>query len=225
MDKSLEKLVDETRKNIEYLEEMGIEYLPFNPGKKAPSAPLTLEDVRGELGQCTRCRLWSGRTNIVFGVGNPNADLMFIGEAPGRDDDIQGEPFVGRAGQLLTDIIRAMGLSREDVYIANIIKCRPPGNRNPARDESETCQPFLLKQIAAIGPRVICTLGNVPAQTILNSKQGITKIRGRFHDYHGIKVMPTFHPAYLLRNPGEKTKVWEDMKQVMAELGLNPAGK
>ncbi len=225
MEAELKKLIEETRKNVAYLQEVGVESVPVSRRKTKPVDKLSLEDVRRELGDCTRCHLHQSRTNLVFGVGNPHADLMFIGEAPGRDEDLQGEPFVGRAGQLLTDIIRAMGLSREDVYIANIIKCRPPDNRNPSRDEAETCQPFLYKQIAANKPKVICTLGNIPAQTLLNTRQGITRIRGKMHDYKGIKVMPTFHPAYLLRSPREKSKVWEDMKQVMEELGLKPPGE
>ncbi len=220
MERELKKLIGETKKNAAYLQKLGVESLPVSPMKSRPVRLLTLEDVRLELGECTRCRLCKSRTNIVFGVGNPDADLMFIGEGPGRDEDIQGEPFVGRAGRKLTDIIRAMGLSREDVYIANIVKCRPPENRNPSRDEAQTCLPFLEMQVAAVKPKVICVLGNIPAQALLNSKQGITRIRGKFHDYRGIKVMPTFHPAYLLRNPAEKAKVWEDIKLVMKELGL-----
>ena len=220
MASELKKLIAETRKNVEYLLEIGVEQLPVKREKRQVEKPLTLEDVKSGLGECTRCPLCDGRSNIVFGVGSDHADLMFIGEAPGKDEDIQGEPFVGRAGKLLTDIIKAMGLSRDDVYIANIIKCRPPDNRNPSKEEVEACITFLIRQIAAIRPKVICTLGNVPAQTLLDTNQGITKLRGRFYEYQGVKLMPTFHPAYLLRNPKEKAKVWEDIQKIMLELGL-----
>ncbi len=178
----------------------------------------TLQSIREEIGDCTRCKLCHGRTNIVFGVGSPHARLMFVGEGPGRDEDLQGEPFVGRAGQLLTKMIEAMGYRREEVYIGNIVKCRPPDNRYPEPEEVATCTPFLLKQIAAIGPKVIVTLGNLASQTLLQTKTGITSLRGRFHDLNGIPLMPTFHPAYLLRNPEMKKPCWEDLKQVMARL-------
>jgi len=171
--------------------------------------------VRTELGDCTRCKLHTlGRKQIVFGVGNPNADLMFVGEAPGGDEDIQGIPFVGRAGQLLTKIIEAIDLKREDVYIANVIKCRPPGNRNPEQDEVETCEPFLFKQIDIIKPKVIVALGKFGAQTLLRTLDPISRLRGRVYSYRGAKLVPTFHPAYLLRNPASKREVWEDMKLV-----------
>lgn len=179
----------------------------------------TLEELRAAVGDCRRCKLWSGRTHIVFGVGNPKAKIMFVGEGPGRDEDLQGEPFVGRAGQLLTDIItKGMGLKREDVYIANVIKCRPPANRNPEPDEVESCEPFLKKQVELIRPQIIVALGKFAVQTLLRSKVPITRLRGIWHDYHGIKLMPTFHPAYLLRNPGDKKLVWEDIKNVLKEL-------
>ncbi|WDT79496.1 MAG: uracil-DNA glycosylase [Candidatus Manganitrophus sp.] len=178
----------------------------------------TLSEVRDEIGDCRRCKLCSTRKNIVFGTGNPHAALMFVGEAPGADEDAQGQPFVGRAGQLLTKMIEAMGLSRETVYIANIIKCRPPENRNPQPDEIAACSPFLLKQIEAIRPKVICALGTFSAQTLLETQQKISALRGKFHDYHGVKLLPTFHPAYLLRNPNEKKTVWEDLKKIMEEL-------
>lgn len=179
----------------------------------------TLDDLRAAIGDCRRCKLWSGRTHLVFGVGNPKARLMFIGEGPGRDEDLQGVPFVGRAGQLLTDIItKGMGMKREDVYIANVIKCRPPENRNPEPDEVESCEPFLKKQIELIRPEVIVALGKFAVQTLLQSKVPITRLRGTWHEYHGIKLMPTFHPAYLLRNPGDKKLVWEDIKKVLQEL-------
>jgi len=174
-----------------------------------------------EVQACTRCPLHETRTKAVFGAGDADAELMFVGEAPGRDEDLKGEPFVGRAGQLLTEIItKGMGLRREDVYIANVIKCRPPDNRNPEPDEVATCEPFLVRQLELIGPRVIVALGKFAAQTLLRSKTPITKLRGQWADYRGIKVMPTFHPAYLLRNPGDKRLVWTDIKAVLAELGL-----
>lgn len=179
----------------------------------------SLQGLRAAIGDCQRCKLCSGRTNLVFGVGNPNADLMFVGEGPGRDEDLQGEPFVGRAGQLLTDIItKGMGLKREDVYIANVVKCRPPENRNPEPDEVASCEPFLKKQIELIRPKIIVGLGKFAVQTLLQSKVPITKLRGNWHSYHGIKLMPTFHPAYLLRNPADKKLVWEDIKKVIKEL-------
>jgi DNA polymerase len=179
----------------------------------------TLEELRATIGDCRRCKLWSGRTHLVFGVGNPKARLMFIGEGPGRDEDLQGEPFVGRAGQLLTDIItKGMGLKREDVYIANVVKCRPPENRNPEPDEVASCEPFLKKQIDLVRPEIIIALGKFAVQTLLQSKVPITKLRGNWHSYHGIKLMPTFHPAYLLRNPGDKKLVWEDIKKVIKEM-------
>jgi DNA polymerase len=184
----------------------------------------TLDGLRSEIGECTRCRLAGHRTHVVFGVGNPRARLVFVGEAPGRDEDVQGEPFVGRAGQLLTEIItRGMRLRREDVYICNVIKCRPPDNRNPEPDEVATCEPFLLRQLQLIGPDVIVALGKFAAQTLLRSKAPITKLRGRWYDFHGIRLMPTFHPAYLLRNPADKRLVWEDVQQVMVALGIGRA--
>ena len=169
---------------------------------------------------CNACRLAGTRTNVVFGVGNPNADLMFVGEAPGRDEDLQGEPFVGRAGQLLTDIIKAMKLTRDDVYIANVIKCRPPENRNPEQDELDECRPFIQRQIALVQPKVIVTLGRIGLQSLTGKGYAISSVRGQWLDYDGIKLMPTYHPAYLLRTPAAKKDVWSDMKKVMAELGL-----
>ncbi len=184
----------------------------------------TLEDIRADIGDCTRCKLHTlGRRQIVFGVGNPNADLMFVGEAPGADEDAQGVPFVGRAGQLLTKIIEAIDLRREDVYIANVIKCRPPGNRNPEPDEVATCEPFLLRQIDRIRPRVIVALGAFAAHTLLKTDAPISRIRGVVHDYRGgARLIPTFHPAYLLRSPDRKRDVWEDMKKVRALLNEPP---
>ena len=190
------------------------------------TAAETLADVRADLGDCRRCRLAGGRTNLVFGVGNPRARLVFVGEGPGADEDAKGEPFVGRAGQLLTEIItKGMRLRREDVYICNVVKCRPPGNRNPEPDEVAACEPFLVRQLQAIAPEVIVALGKFAAQTLLRSKTPITQMRGRWFDYHGIMIMPTFHPAYLLRNPGDKRLVWEDIQKVMRVLGLPIAGK
>ncbi len=185
----------------------------------------TLESVREALGDCQRCKLSATRTHLVFGDGNPEADLLFVGEGPGQDEDIQGKPFVGKSGQLLTKMITAMGLSRERVYIANIIKCRPPKNRNPEADEIAACSPFLDQQIAAIAPKVICALGAFAAQTLLKTDTKISAMRGRFQDLNGIQVLPTFHPAYLLHNPGQKGKVWEDLQKVMAVLGLPIKGK
>jgi len=183
--------------------------------------PMTLEAIREEIGDCTRCKLHTGRKNIVFGEGDPKAVIVFVGEGPGFEEDQQGRPFVGEAGQLLTDIIeKGMKIKRAEVYICNIVKCRPPGNRNPEPDEVETCIGFVKEQIRAINPKVIVTLGNVPTQNLLGTKQGITKIRGTWQTYEGIPVMPNFHPAYLLRSPGEKGKVWEDIKMVMERLGI-----
>jgi DNA polymerase len=181
----------------------------------------SLDALRAAIGDCQRCKLASHRTNLVFGVGNPNARLAFVGEGPGADEDAQGEPFVGRAGQLLTEIItKGMRLRREDVYIANVIKCRPPGNRNPEPDEVASCEPFLVRQLELIRPEVVVALGKFAAQTLLRSKTPITQLRGRWFDYRGIRLMPTFHPAYLLRNPGDKRLVWQDIQQVMQVLGL-----
>jgi uracil-DNA glycosylase len=197
----------------------------FSPAHTGPAhtslAPMFLSTadalaaIRADIGDCTRCKLHTlGRTQVVFGVGNPDADLMFVGEAPGADEDIKGEPFVGRAGQLLTKIIEAIELRREDVYIANVIKCRPPQNRNPDPDEVETCEPFLFRQIDAIKPKVIVALGKFAAQAVLKTEEPISRLRGRVFDYRGSKLIPTFHPAYLLRNPSSKREVWEDMKLV-----------
>ena len=178
-----------------------------------------LSAVRDDLGDCTRCKLCKGRKTIVFGEGDPEAVLVFVGEGPGQEEDQQGRPFVGAAGQLLTDIIvKGMRLDREDVYICNIVKCRPPGNRNPEPDEIEACEPFLIKQLQAIRPKMIVALGNVAVKTLLRTKEGITKLRGTWRTYQGIPLMPTFHPAYLLRNPSDKKLVWEDIKKVMVEM-------
>lgn len=247
-DTELRSLLSSLRGYLGELRETGVEGLPFAAtaaGQVTASAtpeplplkgeesmsdvgspvPESVEDVLHDLGDCRRCALGAGRTRLVFGVGNPEARIVFVGEAPGRDEDLQGEPFVGEAGQLLTRIIQAMGFDREEVYICNVLKCRPPGNRNPLPAEIEACQPFLLRQIKAVGPEVIVALGTFAAQTLLAVREPISMLRGRFHDYHGIPLMPTFHPAYLLRNPAMKREVWNDMKAVMRVLGLEPAQK
>jgi DNA polymerase len=186
------------------------------------SAADALSSIRADLGDCTRCKLHTlGRKQIVFGVGNPDADLMFIGEAPGGDEDIQGIPFVGRAGQLLTKIIEAIDLTRDQVYIANVIKCRPPQNRNPEPDEVDTCEPFLFRQVDVIKPKVIVALGTFAAHALLRTTDAISRLRGRVFEYRGAKLIPTFHPAYLLRNPASKREVWEDMKLVRQLLTRN----
>lgn len=186
----------------------------------------TLDLIREAIGaNCTRCKLHKGRTKLVYGVGNPKAELVFVGEGPGRDEDMQGEPFVGRAGKLLTQMIEAMGLRREDVYICNVVKCRPPENRLPEKDEIATCSPFLMRQLAAINPKVICALGSCASQTLLQTTEGISRFRGEWFDFRGSKFIATYHPAYLLRNPGAKGEVWKDLQKVMAVLGLKPKRK
>lgn len=192
---------------------------------RVASGATGLEALERRLASCTCCELHKTRTNVVFGEGNPGSELIFIGEGPGRDEDLSGRPFVGRAGALLTRIIVAMGLRREDVYIANIVKCRPPGNRNPEPDEVMECLSFLEEQVDLIGPRVICSLGNVATQTLTGVRDGITRMRGRSYEFRGILVIPTFHPAACLRNPGIKKDVWEDIKKVMKALGLTTGGK
>ncbi|MBD95529.1 MAG: hypothetical protein CL482_14930 [Acidobacteria bacterium] len=214
--------------HMEFFQELGAEGFSREPAWRfrgerpasptEPTTPRTLEQVRGELGDCTRCKLHQGRTTLVFGVGRPDADLMFVGEAPGRDEDQQGEPFVGPAGQLLTKIIEAIGLTRDQVYIANVIKCRPPQNRNPELDEVQTCAPFLFQQLDVIRPRVVVALGAFAVRTLLRSEQSISRLRGQVFDYRGAKLVPTFHPAFLLRSPDRKRDVWQDMKKVRALL-------
>lgn len=212
---------------VKYQGDLGVRGFPrgeVNPGDEEDmpigAKLLTLEDVRKELGDCKACiSLCEGRNKIVFGEGAEDADLMFIGEAPGADEDCQGRPFVGRAGQLLTKIISAMKLERENVYIANVLKCRPPKNRDPNPDEAEACEPILIKQIQVIKPKVIVALGKISTQLLLKTKSPIGALRGKFHDYHGIPLMPTYHPAALLRDPSRKKTVWDDMKLVMAKLG------
>jgi uracil-DNA glycosylase family 4 len=232
-----EELLELVRSLMERLrvdEELGkpLSYLSHeNPGDAAPTVPGTamsaemstgetagLEAVRSALGECRRCPLGSLRKRLVFGEGNPHATLVFVGEAPGADEDAQGKPFVGPAGQLLTRIIEAMEMKRRDVYICNILKCRPPGNRNPQPDEIAACEPFLIRQIEAIRPQVICTLGSFAAHTLLKSEAPISTLRGRFHRYRGIPLMPTYHPAYLLRNPGAKKQAWADVQEIMKIL-------
>ena len=180
----------------------------------------TLEDIQRDLGDCVRCRLAEKRRHIVFGQGDPSARLVFVGEGPGRDEDVRGVPFVGPAGRLLTKIIEAMKLDREQVYICNIVKCRPPNNRNPEPDEIETCIPFLKRQLAAIEPEFVCALGAVAAQSLLETGAPISRLRGRIHEIEGLKVMPTYHPSYLLRNPSAKRDVWSDVQIIMREMVL-----
>jgi uracil-DNA glycosylase family 4 len=218
---------DPLRDHLEFFAELGVDGVrreaawSKRPADVAPpdTPQIMLREIREDIGDCVRCKLHRlGRTQIVFGVGNPQADLMFVGEAPGADEDIQGEPFVGRAGQLLTKIIEAIGLKREDVYIANVLKCRPPGNRNPEPDEVEQCEPFLLRQIDVIRPKVIVALGKFAAQCLLKTNDPITRLRGREYKYRNAILMPTYHPAYLLRTPSAKREVWEDMKRVRVIL-------
>jgi DNA polymerase len=195
--------------------------IPLLPEAGVSDPVEALRIIREDMGDCTRCPLHlQGRKQIVFGVGNPSADLMFIGEAPGADEDQRGEPFVGRAGQLLTNMIKAMGIAREDVYIANIIKCRPPGNRTPERDECATCSPFLMRQIAAVKPKIIVALGAIAAKTLLALNQPMSEFRGRFYDFQGTKLAVTYHPAFLLRDPRQKKETWKDLQMVMKDLGL-----
>ena len=220
MDENVNEIIGDLRSYLGYLKEMGITSLPAsenNFGKTIRSGILTLADVREELGDCKRCKLHRTRRTIVFGEGNEKASLMLIGEAPGYDEDVQGRPFVGKAGQLLTKILQSINLPREEVYITNIVKCRPPQNRNPQPDEIQSCNPFLVKQITVVQPEIICALGSFSAQTLLKTDTKITALRGKVFDLEGIKVIPTYHPAFLLRNPERKREVWEDMKKI-AEL-------
>ena len=225
--KDFDTAVEELCQTFRYLSETGCRGFDCSKesleiveswGHKETFSQETLEEVRIDLGECRRCRLSEGRKNIVFGAGNPHAKLVFVGEGPGYDEDQKGEPFIGAAGRLLTKIIEAIKYTRDQVYICNIIKCRPPGNRNPMPDEIEACFPFLKRQIVSIKPDIICALGTFAAQTLLETKKPISKLKGHFHDYNGIRVLPTYHPAYLLRNPGKKRDVWEDMKKLMKAL-------
>ena len=230
----------DARELIEYAKSLGMTEIPqtktsdIRPkaNKPARTNNMTVEEKAGALnqltkkiGDCKRCGLCEGRTKLVFGAGNPNADLMFIGEGPGRDEDEQGIPFVGRSGKLLTDIIKAMGFTRDDVYIANIVKCRPPKNRNPQPDEVKTCIPFLINQAEIIAPKVIVCLGSVATQNLLGTEEKISSMRGKFTEWSNIPVMPTYHPAFLLRNSNMKKPVWEDMQLVMKKMGIKPPKK
>ena len=223
------------RRPVEEGAELTLQAADHNPAASEPAVetalpmiedkPAALQAIRDDIGDCTRCRLHKGRTNIVFGVGNVNAELMFVGEGPGADEDAKGEPFVGRAGQLLNNMISAMGLKREDVYIANVVKCRPPGNRNPERDECDTCSPFLMRQIAVIRPKVIVALGAVAAKNLLAMNDSMANLRGRWYDFRGSKLAVTYHPAYLLRDPRQKKETWKDLQRVMKYLGLKAPAK
>jgi len=208
------EIIAQVKEHLRFQKELGINTL-LSQQKAKPL--LTLDAIRQEIGECTRCKLQRGRNCLVFGEGNPHASLVFVGEAPGREEDLQGKPFVGQAGELLTRIIRAIDLTRAEVYITNIVKCRPPHNRDPRPDEIQTCFPFLIKQLEAISPKLICALGTFAAQTLLETAERISALRGHFHTYRGAKLMPTYHPAFLLRNPQFKRVVWEDMKAIREE--------
>jgi DNA polymerase len=237
-DDGIDELARALKAGIEWDIETGVEGYPREAGlpatsaaaAAAPVAPangdreVALAALREEIGECTRCPLHAGRTKIVFGEGDPRARLVFVGEGPGRDEDLSGRPFVGAAGQLLDKIIAAIGLGRDDVYICNVVKCRPPGNRDPAPEEAATCGPFMRRQLAIIRPEVVVALGKPAARFLLGTEAPIGQLRGRFHDFDGVKLMPTYHPAYLLRNSAGKRPVWEDMKQVRDLLGLAPTG-
>ena len=214
----LKTVIKSIKNFIELEKEAGMKEI-FMPVKESIKArDLTIENLEFEALSCRACALYKTRTNLVFGSGSPTAPLVFVGEAPGHEEDLQGLPFVGRAGSLLTKIIEAMGMKRKDVYIANILKCRPPNNRNPLPTEILSCEGYLIKQLEILKPKVICTLGKFAAQTLLRTQIPISKLRGTFYDYHGIKLMPTFHPAYLLRNPNDKRLVWQDVKKIITEL-------
>ncbi len=221
----LQELVEGLTEWLHYQQRLGWRGLPPEPAAaptpdRAPKSEKipTLEEIRQEMGRCRRCKLYPGAKNLVFGDGSPSARLMFIGEAPGAEEDLQGKPFVGAAGQLLNNLLNKLGLHREEVYITNVVKSRPPGNRDPEPDEIAACLPFLKMQIAAIKPKVIVTLGKIATQTMLDTKEPITKLRGQWQRYEQIRVMPTFHPSYLLRFLKERIKTWEDMQQVMEYL-------
>ena len=209
---------EEILAQLGFFRDAGVREIEFDRDAGRGPHIMTLDSVRTELGDCKRCKLARTRSRIVFGAGNPAADLVFVGEAPGFEEDRQGLPFVGRAGQLLTKIIEAIDLRREDVYICNVLKCRPPDNRNPEPEEVETCSPFLRAQLGVIRPKIVCCLGTFAAQTILGKKDPISKLRGQLHEIDGVRYMATFHPAYLLRNPEKKREVWEDMKRVRRAL-------
>jgi uracil-DNA glycosylase len=224
IDAELKNIVESLRVYVELEREAGVGFFA-RTGKNSDtgeqgskSKKMELDILKGEVLVSKCCQLCRTRTNLVFGSGNPNARLMFVGEAPGRDEDLQGLPFVGRAGQLLTRIIESIGLKRDEIYICNILKCRPPDNRAPFPTEILACEPYLQRQIDIVKPEVICALGKFAAQTLLGVQTPITQLRGKFYDYNGIKLMPTFHPAYLLRNPGDKRLVWEDMKKIKSAI-------
>ena len=221
MDEKVNEMIGNLKSYLEYLKGIGVGFLPISEGdpEEATQVPIvTLDEVRKELGDCSRCKLHRTRRTIVFGEGNEKASLMVIGEGPGYDEDIQGRPFVGKAGQLLTKILQSINLAREEVYITNIVKCRPPQNRNPEPDEIQSCSPFLMKQINVIQPKIICALGTFSAQTLLKTETKITALRGKIYDLAGITVIPTYHPAFLLRNPERKREVWEDMKKIAERM-------
>ncbi len=222
---ALQELVDGLTEWLRYQQRLGWRGTPKEPAAAStpgqepkPEKIPTLEEIRQEMGRCKRCKLYPGAKNLVFGEGSPSARLLFIGEAPGAEEDLQGRPFVGEAGQLLNRILNKMGIPREEVYITNVVKSRPPGNRDPEPDEIAACLPYLKMQIAALRPRVIVTLGKIATQAVLGTKEPITKMRGQWRRYDHIRVMPTFHPSYLLRLPKERHKTWEDMQQVMEYL-------
>ena len=220
MDDKIGGMIHDLKSYLQYLKDIGIHSIPASGiAVHEPSSlrVVTLEEVRKELGDCKRCKLHRARRTIVFGEGNEKSTLMVIGEGPGYDEDVQGKPFVGKAGQLLTKILQSIQLPREEAYITNIVKCRPPQNRNPEPDEIQSCSPFLMKQIRVIQPKIICALGTFSAQTLLRTETKITALRGKLFDLDGITVIPTYHPAFLLRNPERKREVWEDMKKI-AEL-------
>jgi len=217
MEQAFHQVVSSLQDFLLCQKEQGVAGLPQGRQHSTIDKRLTLETVRGELGACTRCKLHQHRRHIVFGSGNPEAQLVFVGEGPGAEEDAQGKPFVGRAGQLLTKIINSIDLTREEVYIANIIKCRPPNNRNPEPDEMKACEPFLIKQLDAIQPKIICALGTFAAQTLLETDERISHLRGKFLPYRNSRLIATFHPAFLLRNPQRKRDVWEDMKMIRKE--------
>lgn len=208
----LGEIVSLTAKYLDQLQEDGQSDIVL------PCAGPKLDKIRQKVAGCRKCGLWKTRKKTVFGAGSPGARVIFVGEAPGAEEDRTGEPFVGRAGQLFTRMLAAIGLRREDVYITNVLKCRPPSNRDPMPDEVSCCEPYLVEQLKLINPSLICTLGRHAVQTLLKTKQGIGKLRGRFYDYHGIKIIPTYHPAYLLRNPADKRKAWEDLKKLRSFL-------
>lgn len=231
----IRRLLQEMKEGLAHHRELGFDpppVKPFNPAAKTeevsgsveealPSTgSQTLEDLRNELGDCRRCKLHLGRKHLVFGEGNPQTELVFVGEGPGHEEDLSGRPFVGAAGELLTKIIGAMGLTREMVYICNVVKCRPPRNRDPEKDEVEACLPFLRRQLAILRPKAICVLGRVAGQSLLGPGFRISASRGRWYDFEGVPLLPTFHPAYLLRNVSAKRLVWEDVQKIMGHLGL-----